>query len=126
MTTTIDDPLVAETSRTRLAALPRRPLLVAAGAIVLALAGVWWIALPPSSVSTDDAYLKADSTIIAPKVHGLVSEILVHDNQWVKAGQPLVRIDGEEYSRSGAIYGTEGTGFCQRSCCGGSHPRGAG
>jgi membrane fusion protein (multidrug efflux system) len=85
--------------RGRIGALPRRPIIIASVAIVIALAGAWWIALPPSSVSTDDAYLKADSTIIAPKVHGLVSEILVHDNQWVRAGQPLVRIDDEEYTQ---------------------------
>jgi membrane fusion protein (multidrug efflux system) len=37
-------------------------------------------------VSTDDAYVKADSTIIAPKVGGYLSEVLVRDNQPVKAG----------------------------------------
>lgn len=81
----------------RLAALPRRAVFVAGAALVLALTGAWWIALPPSSVSTDDAYLKADSTIVAPKVHGLVAEILVRDNQHVRAGQPLLRIDDEDY-----------------------------
>jgi len=99
MTTTIDDSLIGSDIRGRIGALPRRALIVASVAIVLALAGVWWIALPASSASTDDAYLKADSTIIAPKVHGLVSQILVHDNQWVKAGQALVRIDDEEYAQ---------------------------
>lgn len=99
MTTTIDDRLVASPSRSRIGTLPRRPLTIASVAIVVALSGTWWIALPASSVSTDDAYLKADSTIIAPKIHGLVSAILVHDNQRVKSGQPLVRIDDEEYAQ---------------------------
>jgi membrane fusion protein (multidrug efflux system) len=85
------------TIRGRLRTLPRRPLFVAGAALVLALAGAWWIALPPSSVSTDDAYLKADSTIVAPKVQGLVAAILVRDNQVVKAGQPLIRIDTDQY-----------------------------
>ena len=80
--------------------IPRRALIVAGAAIVLALAGAWWIALPPSSVTTDDAYLKADSTIIAPKVHGLVAQILVRDNQTVNAGQPLVRLDDDDYRQA--------------------------
>jgi membrane fusion protein (multidrug efflux system) len=74
---------------------------VVAGAAVLAIAGgAVWIAMPASSMSTDDAYVKADSTIIAPKVHGLIAEILVRDNQSVEAGQPLVRIDPEDYQQA--------------------------
>jgi membrane fusion protein (multidrug efflux system) len=46
--------------------------------------------------STDDAYVKADSTIVAPKVSGYVGELLVDDNQSVKAGQTLVRIDDRD------------------------------
>jgi len=43
--------------------------------------------------STDDAYVKADSSIIAPKVSGYIANVLVSDNQSVKAGQLLARID---------------------------------
>src|SRR5690242_13407065 len=43
--------------------------------------------------TTDDAYVKADSTIIAPKVSGYIAEVLVSDNEPVKAGQLLARID---------------------------------
>ena len=99
-TTTYDDRLAPAKPQTRTRRLPRRALIVAAGAIALALAGAWWIALPPSSVSTDDAYLKADSTLIAPKVHGLVAAVLVRDNQTVKAGQPLVRLDDDDYRQA--------------------------
>jgi membrane fusion protein, multidrug efflux system len=48
-------------------------------------------------VSTDDAYVKADSTIIAPKVSGYIAEVLVGDNEKVKAGQPLARIDDRDF-----------------------------
>jgi len=48
-------------------------------------------------VSTDDAYVKADSTIIAPKVSGYISQVLVSDNEAVKAGQPLARIDDRDF-----------------------------
>lgn len=47
--------------------------------------------------STEDAYVKADSTIIAPKVSGYVAEVLVADNETVKAGQALARIDDRDF-----------------------------
>jgi membrane fusion protein (multidrug efflux system) len=48
-------------------------------------------------VSTDDAYVKADSTIVAPKVSGYIAEVLVSDNEPVKAGQLLARIDDRDF-----------------------------
>jgi len=47
--------------------------------------------------STDDAFVKADHTVIAPKVSGYVGEVLVQDNQPVKAGQVLARIDDRDF-----------------------------
>ena len=47
--------------------------------------------------TTDDAYVKADSTIIAPKVSGYIAEVLVSDNEPVKAGQLLARIDDRDF-----------------------------
>ena len=47
--------------------------------------------------TTDDAYVKADSTIIAPKVSGYIAEVLVADNEKVRAGQLLARIDDRDF-----------------------------
>jgi membrane fusion protein, multidrug efflux system len=47
--------------------------------------------------STDDAYVKADSTIISPKVSGYIAQVLVADNQPVKAGQLLAGIDDRDF-----------------------------
>jgi membrane fusion protein, multidrug efflux system len=47
--------------------------------------------------TTDDAYVKADSTIVAPKVSGYIAEVLVSDNEEVKAGQLLARIDDRDF-----------------------------
>ncbi|MGT2503710.1 HlyD family secretion protein [Bradyrhizobium guangxiense] len=47
--------------------------------------------------ATDDAYVKADSTIIAPKVSGYIAKVLVADNETVKAGQLLARIDDRDF-----------------------------
>lgn len=86
--------------QTRLAALPARALVVAGAALLAVVLGATWIALPASSVSTDDAYLKADNTIVAPKVHGLIAEVLVRENEHVNAGDVLVRIDADEYTQA--------------------------
>jgi membrane fusion protein (multidrug efflux system) len=48
-------------------------------------------------VSTDDAYVKTDSTIVAPKVSGYVAEVAVEDNQAVKTGDVLARIDDRDF-----------------------------
>jgi membrane fusion protein (multidrug efflux system) len=47
--------------------------------------------------STDDAYVKADSTIISPKVSGYIAQVLVGDNEKVRAGQLLARIDDRDF-----------------------------
>jgi len=47
--------------------------------------------------TTDDAYVKADSTIVAPKVSGYIATVLVGDNEKVKAGQVLARIDDRDF-----------------------------
>jgi membrane fusion protein, multidrug efflux system len=84
----------------RLRTLPKRALIVAGLAVAAIAAGAGWIALPASSVSTDDAYVKADSTVVAPKVQGLIAQVLVRDNQHVAKGQPLIRIDDEDYAQA--------------------------
>jgi membrane fusion protein (multidrug efflux system) len=80
----------------------RRRLIVAviAGAILLVAAiglGRYWYTTLRWLESTDDAYTQADNTAIVPKVSGYISELLVTDNQRVKAGDVLLRIDPREY-----------------------------
>ena len=74
-----------------------RTVISVGAAAALALAGAIYIALPKGAESTDAAYVAADSTVVAPKVRGLVAEVLVAHNQRVHAGDPLVRIDPEEF-----------------------------
>lgn len=88
--------------RTRVAAARRaiasnRTLLAVGIAIAAAALGAMYIAMPASSEKTDDAYVGADATTVAPKVRGLVSAVLVRDNQIVHAGDPLIQIDAEEF-----------------------------
>ena len=83
-------------SRNRL----RRLLLAAAGVAALAAGAYfgwdYWT-VGRFHVSTDDAYVQADNTTIAPKVSGYLAEVLVGDNEAVKAGQILARIDDRDY-----------------------------
>lgn len=46
--------------------------------------------------STDDAYVRADSTLVAPRVNGQIARVLVSDDETVKAGQLLAEIDDRD------------------------------
>ena len=73
-------------------------LIVAAILLVgVIIWGIRWWTYGRFIESTDDAYLQADSMTIAPKVSGYVAEVLVGDNEAVKAGQPLVKLDNRQY-----------------------------
>ena len=48
-------------------------------------------------VTTDDAYVRADMAVLAAKVPGYVAEVPVSDNQMVKQGDVLVRLDDGDY-----------------------------
>jgi membrane fusion protein (multidrug efflux system) len=76
--------------------------LLLAGAAVAALSGAVWYGwdywtVGRFLVSTDDAYVKADNTTIAPKVSGYLTQVLVGDNEQVKAGQVLAQIDDRDF-----------------------------
>jgi membrane fusion protein, multidrug efflux system len=51
-------------------------------------------------VTTDDAYVDAHSVLISPQVSGYISAVPVDDNQTVKAGQVIARIDPRDYQTS--------------------------
>jgi membrane fusion protein (multidrug efflux system) len=76
--------------------------LLLAGVAIAALAGASWYGFDywttgRFQVSTDDAYVRADNTTIAPKVSGYLREVLVGDNEHVKAGQVLAQIDERDF-----------------------------
>lgn len=80
--------------------LPRRlPALVAISLLLLAGLGygayLWryW----QTHVSTDDAYIASHIAPVSARVSGTVVQVLVDDNQQVKAGDILVRLDVKDY-----------------------------
>ncbi|PDT28529.1 hemolysin D [Rhizobium sp. L9] len=78
-----------------------RGLLLSATAIALIAAASYYghsyWTVGRFEISTDDAYVKADNTTVAPKISGYIAEVLVGDNQVVRAGQPLARIDDRDF-----------------------------
>ena len=80
---------------------PVRRLLLAGAALAAIAAGSYYgydyWTVGRFHISTDDAYVQADSITIAPKVSGYIGEVLVGDNEAVKAGQVLARIDDRDY-----------------------------
>jgi membrane fusion protein, multidrug efflux system len=88
---------VEDERKTRRAKIPWMKLAVFAVVVVLAAAATYWYLVLRFQQTTDDAYVGGDVTVMAPKVAGFVDKIEVTDNQRVKAGQVLVRLDSRDY-----------------------------
>jgi membrane fusion protein, multidrug efflux system len=96
----------AEASAPAPAAAPARKFnfrkMLMAGAALAVLSGAVWYGwdywtVGQYLVSTDDAYVQADNTTISPKVSGYLHEVLVGDNERVRTGQVLARIDERDF-----------------------------
>jgi len=70
----------------------RWTLLVVVPLVALIAGGVFWL-LGGRYVETDNAFVKADKVPVSAEVSGAVVEVLVDENQAVRAGQPLFRLD---------------------------------
>jgi hypothetical protein len=74
-----------------------RRFLLAGLALCVGLIAAWygyrWWTVGRFIQITDDAYVGGEVTVIAPKVAGLIAEVPVTDNQDVRAGDLLVRLD---------------------------------
>ncbi|MGB6822986.1 MAG: biotin/lipoyl-binding protein [Candidatus Acidiferrales bacterium] len=73
----------------------RRALLIA-GVVVAIIAILLWLYYR-NRESTDDAQVNAHIIPIAPRISGSVIDVLVKDNQTVKKGQFLVRLDPRDF-----------------------------
>jgi len=78
-----------------------RRLGLAAAMLVSAIAVAWfandWWRTGRFIESTDDAYVGGDLTQLAPHIDGFIDQVLVRDNERVRAGQVLVRLDQRDY-----------------------------
>ncbi|MDA9468005.1 hemolysin D [Bradyrhizobium sp. CCBAU 53415] len=74
----------------------RRPLMLALPLMAAALGAVVYLVQEPY-VSTDNAFVRAAKVTVNARVSGQAIEIAVHDNENVRQGQVLFRIDPEPY-----------------------------
>ncbi|NDC59330.1 MAG: HlyD family secretion protein [Alphaproteobacteria bacterium] len=89
----------ADAGKTKLSAERVRMMRLVAGgiaAVILAFA-THWLLVSRFEQKTDNAYVRADISVVAPKVEGYVTAVRVTDNQAVKAGDVLVEIDDADY-----------------------------
>ncbi|WP_294194254.1 HlyD family secretion protein [uncultured Sphingomonas sp.] len=73
-----------------------KAILIAVALAVVVAGGIWYAGYKAHGQylqETNDAQVQADMVTVAPRVAGYVAEVFVTDNQDVRAGQPLVRID---------------------------------
>ncbi|MDK4716275.1 HlyD family secretion protein [Rhizobium sp. CNPSo 4039] len=96
---TVEAPVASATPKAGRKLIKRGVLIAAllAGVAIAADFGYRYWTVGRFIESTDDAYVKADYTTIAPKVAGYIKDVLVNDNDKVKAGQVLARIDGRDF-----------------------------
>ncbi|WP_069881509.1 HlyD family secretion protein [Bosea sp. BIWAKO-01] len=74
----------------------KRPILFALLPVALAAASYWYV-VGGQVMSTDNAYVQADIVGISTDVAGIVGEIDVRDNQQVKAGDVLFKLDDAQF-----------------------------
>jgi membrane fusion protein (multidrug efflux system) len=90
---------MTETTQTTAATKkPRRKrnlVLWIAGPAIVLIVGAYFYVTSGRFVSTDNAYVQADQVNIASQVPGRVVEVLVHENQAVKKGDILFKIDSQ-------------------------------
>ena len=75
-------------------------LAIVAALLIVTAVGLVGLSRPESSASTqstDDAYVEADFTLVAPRVGGTIDDVLVRENQKVKKGQLLATIDNRDF-----------------------------
>lgn len=76
---------------------PRFRTFLIVGAVVLAIVGAFFLRYIFSYETTEDAQIDGHLNTVSARVSGHVLELLVEDNQFVKAGTPLVQIDPKDY-----------------------------
>lgn len=76
---------------------PFRYLLMAALPLALVAAGGWYWVIGGRWASTENAYVQQNKVLVAPEVEGRIAEVLVGQNQTVKPGDVLFRIDDASY-----------------------------
>lgn len=65
--------------------------------IILAIILGYWYVFMRSIESTDNAYLKGNLTVLSPRVGGYIQTVTIKDNEYIKAGTVVAKIDDTDY-----------------------------
>ncbi|MBF0551692.1 MAG: biotin/lipoyl-binding protein [Deltaproteobacteria bacterium] len=65
--------------------------------VVVTLAGTWYYLWIRNRVSTDDAFITGHIHQVSSRVPGFIDQVLVTDNQQVRQGQVLIKLDDRDY-----------------------------
>jgi membrane fusion protein (multidrug efflux system) len=114
----------AEKAAVAKAANPRRKVMLGlAGAFLLA-GGGWYMFHDTGHVSTDNAYVNADSAQVTPLVAAAVVDVPVVNTQYVRRGDVLLRLDDSDarlaFEKAEAAYLKARRQFVQSSATSGS------
>ncbi|MBS1167220.1 MAG: secretion protein HlyD [Proteobacteria bacterium] len=87
---------VAPSAKPRRRSFLRYPLMLALPLALIAAGGWYWV-IGSRWASTENAYVQQNKVLVAPEVEGRIAEVLVGQNQIVKPGDVLFRIDDATY-----------------------------
>src|SRR5438067_13902539 len=76
---------------------PRFRMFLIIGIVVLLVSGFFLWRYFGSYESTDDAQIDGHLNPVSSRVSGHIQKLLIDDNQYVQAGQPLLQIDASDY-----------------------------
>ncbi len=85
----------AERTRTRIGV---RPVLIGAAALAITATVAYWALVLRGVERTNDAFVEGHLVFLSPRVGGQVAEVLVQENEHVRRGQPLVRLDPADFA----------------------------
>jgi membrane fusion protein (multidrug efflux system) len=72
-------------------------IIAGAAALLVGLAALWYFESSTGRESTDSAFIDGHRIALAAQVSGRVGDVLVDDNQLVRAGEVVLRIDPADY-----------------------------
>src|SRR5206468_13075594 len=105
-------------------AAPRRKVMLGLTGAVLLAGGGWYALHDGSHVSTDNAYVNADSAQVTPLVSAAVVDVPVVNTQYVRRGDVLLRLDDSDarlaFEKAEAAYLKARRQYAQTSATSGS------
>ena len=118
------EPTQAEAAAVKAADPRRKKVMLGLAAGILLAGGGWYFLHDSGEVSTDNAYVSADSAQVTPLVAAAVADVPVINTQYVHKGDVLLRLDDSDarlaFERAQAAYLKARREYVQSSATSGS------